>query len=157
MDTWDLNGCPWRPHRPEILVSTEEGRAIVLDLPAGEQLQDHQVHEGAWITVVRGQLSITSEDARVVEARVGTLVRLAPQERHEVRALTDARLLLLLTPWPETRPSGVDDAAGKDRCPRACHRAARRALLAPSSTRVASARTRRIATSAGSVGSPRDI
>ncbi len=100
MDTWDLNGCPWRPHRPEILVSTEEGRAIVLDLPAGERLQDHQVHEGAWITVVRGQLSITTEDSRAVEAQVGTLVRLAPQERHEVRALTDARLLLLLTPWP---------------------------------------------------------
>lgn len=125
MDTWDLNGCQWRPHRPEILVSTEEGRAIVLDLPAGELLQDHQVHEGAWITVVRGQLSITSEDGHTVEAEVGTLARLAPHERHEVRALTDARLLLLLTPWPGPGHPGVDDAAGKDRCPRPCKRAAR--------------------------------
>jgi hypothetical protein len=27
-------------------------------------------------------------------------VYLPPRERHEVRALTDARVLLLLTPWP---------------------------------------------------------
>jgi hypothetical protein len=51
MDDWDLKRLAWRPHHPEILSSTEEGRAIVLDLPAGEMLQDHQVHEGAWITV----------------------------------------------------------------------------------------------------------
>jgi quercetin dioxygenase-like cupin family protein len=30
----------------------------------------------------------------------GTLAVFAPQERHEVRALSDARLLLLLAPWP---------------------------------------------------------
>jgi quercetin dioxygenase-like cupin family protein len=100
MEAWDLEHSDWRPHRPEILSSGEEGRAITVDLPSGEMLQDHQVHEGAWITVIRGEVLVTSEAGDTVEARVGTLVRLAPRERHEVKALSQARVLVLLTPWP---------------------------------------------------------
>lgn len=100
MDAWDLELGDWKPHRPDVLSSTDEGRAISLDLPAGEVLQDHQVHEGAWIILIRGELIITSEHSQTVEARPGTLVYLAPHERHEVTALADARFLLLLTPWP---------------------------------------------------------
>ena len=88
------------PHNPEILSSTEEGRAIVLDLPAGGTLQDHQVHEGAWITVIYGEARITSHAGETIDAQPGTLVQFAPQERHEVKALADSRILLLLTPWP---------------------------------------------------------
>jgi quercetin dioxygenase-like cupin family protein len=100
MDHWDLKCLAWRPHQPEILSSAEEGRAIALDLPAGEMLQDHQVHEGAWITVIDGDVSIASHTGQTIEAQAGVLIYFAPQERHEVKALTDARLLLLLTPWP---------------------------------------------------------
>jgi quercetin dioxygenase-like cupin family protein len=100
MDEWDLKCLAWRPHHPEILSSTEEGRAIVLDLPAGEVLQDHQVHEGAWITVVDGDVRITSHTGQTIDAKPGMLVRFAPRERHEVKALADSRVLLLLTPWP---------------------------------------------------------
>jgi len=63
-------------------------------------LQDHQVHEGAWITVIRGEVTITTKNGQTVEAHAGILVHLAPQERHEVNAVTDARILLLLAPWP---------------------------------------------------------
>jgi len=100
MNTWDLKRLDFRPHHPEILSSTAEGRAIVLDLPAGERLQDHQVHEGAWITVVHGEVRIVTHTGQTIDAQPGILVQFAPQERHEVNALTDARLLLLLTPWP---------------------------------------------------------
>jgi len=100
MDDWDLKDLAWRPHNPEILSSTEEGRAIVLDLPDGEMLQDHQVHEGAWITVIYGDVKITSRAGKTIDARPGTLVLFAPKERHEVKALADSRILLLLTPWP---------------------------------------------------------
>ncbi len=65
----DLAQREWRPHRPEILSSTEEARAIVLDLPAGEALQDHQVHEGARIFVVRGEMSITNDAGDAVDGR----------------------------------------------------------------------------------------
>ena len=100
MKHWDLRGLDWRPHNPEILTSSGEGRAIVLDLPAGEMLQDHQVHEGAWIALVDGAVTVTDRAGEVVEARVGTLVYLEPKERHEVTAVVDARILLILTPWP---------------------------------------------------------
>lgn len=113
MDAWDLQEGDWKPHNPDILSSTDEGRAISLDLPAGEMLQDHQVHEGAWITVVRGELSITGEGGRTARARVGTLVHLAPHERHEVTAVVDARLLLLLTPWPGPGHPGAMTLAQK--------------------------------------------
>ena len=100
MEDWDLSQLAWRPHNPEILSSSEEGRAIVLDLPAGETLQDHQVHEGAWITVVYGEVRISSHAGQTIDARPGTLVHFAPQQRHEAKALEDSRILLLLTPWP---------------------------------------------------------
>jgi quercetin dioxygenase-like cupin family protein len=100
MDDWDLKRLAWRPHHPEILSSTEEGRAIVLDLPAGELLGDHQVHEGAWITVIDGEVRITNPSGQAIDAPAGTLVQFAPQERHEVMALADSRVLMLLTPWP---------------------------------------------------------
>jgi quercetin dioxygenase-like cupin family protein len=100
MDDWDLIRIAWKPHRPEILSSTEEGRAIVVDLPAGELLQDHQVHEEAWITVIYGEVRITSHTGRTIDAQPGILARFAPQERHEVSAVADSRILLLLTPWP---------------------------------------------------------
>lgn len=100
MENWNLKHLSWTPHTPEILSSTEEGRAIVLDLPAGGTLQDHQVHEGAWITVIYGEARITSNAGQTIDAQPGTLVQFAPQERHEVTALADSRILLLLTPWP---------------------------------------------------------
>jgi quercetin dioxygenase-like cupin family protein len=100
MDRWDLKSLEWRPHRPEILYSTDEGRAIVLDIPAGEVLQDHQVHEGAWITVVYGEVVIDSGTGESLAAQAGMLVHLPPRERHELKAVTDSRVLLLLTPWP---------------------------------------------------------
>jgi quercetin dioxygenase-like cupin family protein len=100
MELWDLKSRDWNPHRPEILSTAQEGRAITLDLPAGEMLQDHQVHEGAWITIICGDVTVTSETGQTVEAEAGILLHLPPQERHEVKARTDARLLLILTPWP---------------------------------------------------------
>ncbi len=100
MDAWDLTDALLKPHHPEILASTDEGRAIVLDLPSGGMLQDHQVHEGAWISVISGEVKITSSDGAAVDARPGTLVKCAPRERHEVTAVSDSRILLLLAPWP---------------------------------------------------------
>jgi quercetin dioxygenase-like cupin family protein len=107
MDHWDLKSLDWRPHHPEILSSTAEGRSIVLDLPAGEVLQDHQVHEGAWVTVISGAVRITSHSGQAIDAEPGTLAQLAPQERHEVKARVDSRLLLLLAPWPGSGHPGA--------------------------------------------------
>jgi len=99
--SWDLKGIQPRPHSPEILASSDEARAIVLAIPAGESLQDHQVHERAWLSVIDGEIEITTGDGEKVAGASGLMIEFAPGERHAVRALTTARLLLLLlTPWP---------------------------------------------------------
>jgi len=70
VERWDLRQLAWRPHNPEILSSSQEGRAIVLDLAAGGTLQEHQVHEGAWIVVIDGAIAVTDQGGGPVEAEV---------------------------------------------------------------------------------------
>jgi quercetin dioxygenase-like cupin family protein len=100
MKSWNITALDVEPHMPWILSSSEDARAIVLALPAGERLQDHEVHERTWIVVVSGQIEVTGGGDDPVRGDAGSLLELAPQERHDVVACTDARLLLLLTPWP---------------------------------------------------------
>ncbi|SRR5688500_14061431 len=106
METWNLNDLDVEVHKPQVLDSESEGRAIVIDLPAGEQLAEHQVHERAWLLVVAGELEVKAADGESVEGGVGLLAIFDPNERHEVTAKSDARLLLVLSPWPgEGHPS----------------------------------------------------
>jgi quercetin dioxygenase-like cupin family protein len=100
MKTWDLHSVAIRAHSPEILESGGGGRAIVLEIPAGESLADHQVHEYAWVTVLSGEVEFTTAGGERVSGGSGLMVRFEPGERHAVHARTTARLLLLLTPWP---------------------------------------------------------
>jgi quercetin dioxygenase-like cupin family protein len=100
MNSWTIKDLQLRPHAPEILASTEDARAIALLIPAGESLDDHQVHERAWMTVLDGEVEISTATGESISGGSGLLVEFVPNERHAVRARTDARLLLLLTPWP---------------------------------------------------------
>ncbi len=103
MNSWTITDLNLRPHAPEILASTDDARAIALRIPAGESFDDHQVHERAWVIVLDGEVEITTSAGDRVIGGNGLLVEFAPNERHAVHARSDARLLLLLTPWP-----GVD-------------------------------------------------
>jgi quercetin dioxygenase-like cupin family protein len=109
MELWDLTTLDVEPHHPQILQSARgEGRAIAINLPAGEELQDHEVHERAYLTVVDGEVEITGDET--VTAGPGTLAVFDPRERHAVRATRDSRLLLILTPWPgDGHPGARDD------------------------------------------------
>ena len=100
MNSWTITKLELQPHAPEILASTDDARAIALMIPAGESFADHQVHERAWVTVLDGEVEITTSAGDNVIGGSGLLVEFAPNERHAVHARTDARLLLLLTPWP---------------------------------------------------------
>jgi len=95
----ELQSVTVAPHQPEVLHSEGEGRTIVIALPAGEELQEHQVHERAWLVVVEGTVEIAA-DGETLTGGAGLLVIFDPAESHSVRATTDARLLLLLAPWP---------------------------------------------------------
>jgi quercetin dioxygenase-like cupin family protein len=100
MDTWDIRSLDIQPHQPQILRSDEgAARSIALFLPAGEQLQEHEVHEHAYLVVVEGEVQLESE-GQTQSAGVGTVAYWSPQQRHEVRATSDARLVLVLAPWP---------------------------------------------------------
>ena len=105
METWDIPTLDVEPHQPEILRSDPEARVIAINLPAGERLQEHQVHERAWVVVAAGDVEI--EDAGdTVSGGPGLVAHFDPKEPHEVRATSDARLILLLAPWPgEGHPS----------------------------------------------------
>ena len=97
------------PRHPQILHSSRgESRSVVIALPAGESLQDHEVHERAHVLVVDGDVEIASASS-TVSGGTGTFVILDPKERHAVRAVTDARLLLVLAPWPGTGHPGARD------------------------------------------------
>jgi hypothetical protein len=100
MRSWDLATLDVQPHNPAVLDSEREGRAIVINLPAGERLQEHQVHERAWMLVVSGSIEIEDSGGDSVTGGTGLLAEFDPNERREVRASDDARLLLLLSPWP---------------------------------------------------------
>src|ERR1700733_11759081 len=99
METWDVRSLEIEPHHPQVLRSDDETRAIAISLPAGEELQEHQVHERAYLIVVEGEVSISSE-AESVSGGAGLLAHFAPNERRTIRAASDARLLLVLAPWP---------------------------------------------------------
>jgi quercetin dioxygenase-like cupin family protein len=100
MRSWDISTLDVKPHNPEVLDSEAEGRAIVIALPAGERLQEHQVHERASLLVVGGRIEVDNSDGETVNGGPGFLAVFDPNERHEVRATEDSRLLLLLSPWP---------------------------------------------------------
>jgi quercetin dioxygenase-like cupin family protein len=105
VDTWDIASLEVEPHQPRVLRSDEESRIIAINLPAGELLQEHQVHERALLAVASGQIEV-EQGGQTVAGGAGLLVHFAPNERHEVRAKTDARVVLVLSPWPgEGHPS----------------------------------------------------
>lgn len=109
MQHWDLRTLDVQPHQPQILDSERgESRSILINLPAGEDLQDHEVHERAHLVVIDGDVDI-DQAGDVVSASAGTFAVFDPHERHEVRARSDARLLLVLAPWPGPGHPGARD------------------------------------------------
>jgi len=98
MRSWDLHDLEVEAHKPVILTSEDAARLVVLNIPAGERLQEHQVHERAWALVLEGELEI--EAGETLSGGTGLLVELDPGEVREVRATADSKVLLFLAPWP---------------------------------------------------------
>ncbi len=111
MQTWDIRTIAVEPSKPEILQSDRgEGRAIAINLPAGQLLQEHEVHERAYLVIAEGAVELLDAAGTGLPAGPGTLAVFEPHERHEVRAVEDARLLLILAPWPGEGHPGARDA-----------------------------------------------
>jgi quercetin dioxygenase-like cupin family protein len=99
METWDIRSLPIEPHQPRVLRSDSETRAIGIRLPAGEELQEHQVHERTYLFVADGEVEISGE-GRVERGGPGLLAHFEPNERRTVRATEESRIVLVLAPWP---------------------------------------------------------
>lgn len=99
MESWDIRSMDIEPHHPQVLRSDDETRAIAIRLPAGEELQEHQVHERAYLLVADGAVEI-SDNGSTVTGEAGFLSHFEPNERRTIRALSDSRLVLVLAPWP---------------------------------------------------------
>jgi quercetin dioxygenase-like cupin family protein len=99
VDTWDINSLEVQAHQPRVLRSDGEARVIAINLPGGEQLQDHQVHERAYLFVASGEIEITGQGGSETGG-AGFVAHFEKNERHEVTAKSDAQLVLLLAPWP---------------------------------------------------------
>lgn len=100
MESWDLKAIDVEPSEPRILASRDDARAIVLSLPEGEELSEHEVHERARLVVIDGDVDVSTPEGEFATAGAGHLFEFGPGERHSVTARTDARLLLVLSPWP---------------------------------------------------------
>jgi quercetin dioxygenase-like cupin family protein len=100
VEFWHLDSETVESHAPRVLRSDDEAnRVILLALPAGERLDEHQVHEHALVIVLDGEVAIRAADSEQRLAAQG-LVHFEPAERHEVEAISDSRLLICLAPWP---------------------------------------------------------
>lgn len=100
MESWDLKTVDVEPHQPRILASADDARTILLHLPAGEELQEHEVHERARVLVADGEVDVDVADGGSVSAGAGHLFEFEPGERRTIVARSDARLLMVLSPWP---------------------------------------------------------
>ena len=100
MRSWALNDLDIHFQAPEVLSSNDEGRAIAIQLSGGQKLGEHQVHERGWLLVVSGHIEVAEPDGEWASGGAGLLVEFDPNERHEVAAIEDSRLLLVLSPWP---------------------------------------------------------
>jgi hypothetical protein len=72
MESWDIRSLDIEPHGPRVLRSDRESRLIAIRLPSGEELQEHQVHERAFLLVTDGEIEI-AEDG--VERQTATACR----------------------------------------------------------------------------------
>jgi quercetin dioxygenase-like cupin family protein len=98
---WNLNEIetPRGSRSPVVLRSDANARAVLIALEAGQSLGDHQVKEGALITVVQGSVRVEA-GGDTVEGDVGSFFSFDPDERHSLSTEGGARLVLVLSPWP---------------------------------------------------------
>jgi hypothetical protein len=105
MEHWDLRSLEVEPHQPKILHSARgEARSILINLPAGKELGEHEVHERAYVVVIEGEVELAGR-----QGGPGLAAVFDPHERHAVKATSDARLLIVLAPWPGDGHPGARD------------------------------------------------
>jgi quercetin dioxygenase-like cupin family protein len=101
VQSWNLGEIttPGGSRSPVVLRSDAGARAILVVLEAGQSLGDHQMKEGALVSVVDGAVRVES-GGETVDAGVGCFFSFDPDERRSISSDTGARLLMVFSPWP---------------------------------------------------------
>ena len=102
MRHWKLSeiDTPEGTRSPVVLHSRDgEGRVVLIQLDAGQELGEHQVKEAALLLVVDGSVTV-DVGVESLEAGAGELFRFDPDERRAVRSPRGGRVVLFLAPWP---------------------------------------------------------
>jgi quercetin dioxygenase-like cupin family protein len=101
MQSWNLRqiDTPGGSRSPVVLRSDEAARAVLIALEPGQALGDHQVKEGALVSVVDGSVRVEA-GGESVDADAGWFFSFEADERRSISTETGARILLILTPWP---------------------------------------------------------
>jgi quercetin dioxygenase-like cupin family protein len=101
VQSWNLNEIqtPGGSRSPVVLRSDPGARAVLIALEAGQALGDHQVKEGALISVIDGAVRVES-GGEVVEGTAGCFFSFQADERRSITSDGGARLLMVFSPWP---------------------------------------------------------
>jgi quercetin dioxygenase-like cupin family protein len=101
VQSWNLRDVdtPRGSRSPVVLRSDPGARAILVALEPGQGLGDHQMKEGALVSVVEGAVRVES-GGETVEGTVGCFFSFDPDERRSISSESGARLLMVFSPWP---------------------------------------------------------
>jgi quercetin dioxygenase-like cupin family protein len=101
VQSWNLSELetPGGSRSPIVLRSDAGARAVLVVLEAGQALGDHQVKEGALVTVIDGAVRVESA-GETVEATAGCFFSFEADERRSISSDSGARLLMVFSPWP---------------------------------------------------------
>jgi hypothetical protein len=97
IENCDIRSLANEPPSPAGAALRRRHPAIAIRLRSGEPT--HHVHERVYLLVADGEIEI-SQDRSSATGGSGFLSHFEPNKRRTVRALSDARLVLVLAPWP---------------------------------------------------------
>jgi quercetin dioxygenase-like cupin family protein len=101
VQNWDLREIetPGGSRSPVVLRSDPGARAVLIALEPGQALGEHQVKEGALVSVIEGTVRVQA-GGKTVDGEAGCFFSFDADERRSISSDTGARLLLVLSPWP---------------------------------------------------------
>ena len=101
MQSWNLReiDTPGGSRSPVVLRSDSAARAVLIVLEPGQKLGDHQVKEGALLSVVDGSVRVESA-GQTIDGDTGSFFFFDADERRSISSETGARILLVFAPWP---------------------------------------------------------
>lgn len=94
-----------------VLADTGDARTVLFAFKAGQQLRDHRTSSQVLVQVLRGLIVFAAKGAQV-RARAGMLLQLEAGVPHSLEAITNAVVLLTLTPSPARHGSQSDPTVG---------------------------------------------